>query len=106
MTDEQLNEKFSAVEDLIRDVAGRIDQRFDALHARIDGLPIYMDQQFTMINSRLDRVETNIVLFNRAIADHDRVITGMLGTQEAQRRAIDTQQRAIDDILRRLNPPQ
>jgi hypothetical protein len=91
MTDNELNDRFSGVAELIRDVANRIDQRFDAIEQRIDSLV-----------SRLDRVETNlgaVILqttgFNKSLADHDRLIQGALATQSAQLRAFDALSREL-----------
>ena len=73
------------IKQLISDTASRADERFDTVERRIDSLA-----------SRLDRVETNLGAvalqttgFNKSLADHDRLIQGILATQSAEQRAFD-----------------
>jgi chromosome segregation ATPase len=89
MTDDELRERFDAVEErikqLISDVAERIDQRFDII-----------DRRFEAVNTRLERLETNVNVvmmqtqtYNQSLADHDRQIASFLATQSAIQKTLE-----------------
>jgi len=84
----ELDRRFSAVTELIQQVAGGLERRIDGLEKRMDQRFDELDQRLERVENRLTAIDFQLAGMNRSFDRRERTVSELVAAQEAQQKII------------------